>query len=102
MARQNQNDPVVEPTASPTPARSYSAGDIEKLHVLAYAAYLARKGGPGDELSDWLEAERLFLATTDRATGTPVSRSLPNQALPAGPSETKPPRKQQPGDSVAV
>lgn len=29
----------------------------EQIRVRAYEIYLARNGGPGDELSDWFEAE---------------------------------------------
>ena len=29
----------------------------DQIRARAYEIYLARKGGPGDELSDWLKAE---------------------------------------------
>lgn len=29
----------------------------EQIRARAYEIYLAREGGPGDELSDWLKAE---------------------------------------------
>lgn len=30
----------------------------EQIRERAYGIYLARNGGPGDELQDWLDAER--------------------------------------------
>lgn len=29
----------------------------DQIRALAYEIYMARQGGPGDELSDWLKAE---------------------------------------------
>ena len=38
-----------------------SAGDsprLEEIRIRAYEIYIERDGQPGDELSDWLQAER--------------------------------------------
>ena len=79
------------PKAEIVPPRGYSASEIEKIRELAYAAYSARLGGPGDALSDWLEAERMFQGTSRPVEDGPVSRSLPIQAIPAKPAAMKPP-----------
>jgi len=34
-----------------------SEPDQEQIRTRAYEIYLAREGGPGDELADWLQAE---------------------------------------------
>ncbi len=51
---------IVRKTASPTPAMSsINVEDyIDEVRARAMEIFHERAGGPGDELSDWLQAER--------------------------------------------
>lgn len=46
-----QGEPPARPPASDPATRA-------RIEARAYDLYLARKGGPGDAVSDWLRAER--------------------------------------------
>ena len=46
----------------------------DEIQLRAYEIFLARKGGPGDQLSDWLAAEReLNEASNQDAGATPTA-----------------------------
>ena len=57
-----QQNVETQPTSDPQgEAVETSAGNssrLEKIRIRAYEIYIARDGQPGDELSDWLQAER--------------------------------------------
>lgn len=104
MSTESSNARLNDPTASNAPPRCYTEKEMERIRELAYAAYSARLGGPGDALSDWLEAERMFLGATDKEAeaGAPVSKSLPIQSVPTRPAAAKPPRQPTSGKPVRV
>ena len=102
MAEKNQIGQLDETTAKDAKAHRYSASDLERIRELAYAAYSARLGGPGDALSDWLEAEQMFIATRNLVPDPPVSRSMPIQTIPTRQAEPRPPRRQRSGKATTV
>jgi hypothetical protein len=64
---------IVE-TSSPTPRKPRTAKSRptpEQIQLRAYEIYLERRGAPGNELQDWVQAERELLQKprkTARAT----------------------------------
>ena len=56
-----------DPEGRAQPAASGPDSLEDEIRVRAYYRYLEREGGPGDEISDWLEAEADVLGR--RATG---------------------------------
>jgi len=83
MARDDRKSKDAIPVPRPTPVRTLRAQDIERIRELAYACYSARLGGgPGDAMSDWLEAERMFLAAATPNTETASSKPPVTQAKP--------------------
>jgi len=58
----------------------------ERIRARAYEIYQARRGGPGDAISDWLQAEREL-----RASGQiPASEVEPRRITPASVIEVRP------------
>jgi len=102
MSQENQNFPVNGPTDGAPRARTYTPWEIEKIREMAFAAYSARQGGPGDANSDWLEAERMFLATCDADAAPIVTRVLPAKAMPARPKEAGSRGQRDPGKPIGV
>lgn len=49
-------------TAAPRKTKSPIVLDERMVRERAYQIYLRRRGGPGDALSDWKQAERELLA----------------------------------------
>jgi len=41
---------------------SQKSPTIEEIRTRAYEIFIARAGGPGDEVQDWLQAERELLS----------------------------------------
>jgi hypothetical protein len=63
MTSKGKRNATLEPNASPIqpPAEDFSANQTpshEEIRQRAYEIYLERNGDPGDELDDWLRAER--------------------------------------------
>lgn len=56
------------------PQQALQSPNIEAIRMRAYEKYCSRHGGPGDELSDWLSAERELLANGQPATPGKVIR----------------------------
>ena len=102
MSQENRTVPVNGLTDGAPQARKYTPWEIEKIREMAFAAYSARQGGPGDANTDWLEAERMFLATCDAETAPIVTRALPAKAMPARPKEAGSRGLRDPGKSVGV
>ncbi len=42
---------------------------IEKIRTRAYELFIERRGGPGDEMSDWLKAEAEICAQDGQQNG---------------------------------
>lgn len=51
----------------------------DQIQVRAYELYLARNGGPGDELSDWVSAEQELMETANPKDSAP---ELPATMVP--------------------
>jgi len=51
---ENKTQPLLPRVAS----RSTSVPTLEQIRARAYQKYCARDGVPGDQIADWLEAER--------------------------------------------
>jgi len=52
---------MTEATDSPVPRKSRTAKKAptqEEIQLRAYEIYLERRGAPGNELEDWVQAER--------------------------------------------
>ena len=47
---------------APLPVQSTRQPTVEEIRRRAFEIYCARRGGPGDAASDWLEAERQLRA----------------------------------------
>ncbi|MBI3001433.1 MAG: DUF2934 domain-containing protein [Deltaproteobacteria bacterium] len=71
-----------ETVDSPMPARSAVAGTSlrERIAKKAYEIYERRGGQPGDEVADWLEAERLVQAETKAENQAPKNQSVRKRA----------------------
>jgi len=50
---------VVKSASKPIPTE-------EQIRLRAYQIYLARNGGPGDAMSDWIQAERELMEEMSR------------------------------------
>ena len=48
----------VAPNATRKPRAAKSAPTLEQIQARAYEIYLERRGAPGNQLEDWLRAER--------------------------------------------
>ena len=48
----------VVPRATRKPRAARSAPTLEQIQVRAYEIYLERRGAPGNQIEDWLRAER--------------------------------------------
>jgi len=55
--------------ATPPKGRLHSP-TREQIRQRAHEIHKARGGGPGQELDDWLQAEREFVAEQERAVGS--------------------------------
>jgi hypothetical protein len=49
---------VAKPRATKAPARAATMLTDAEIAARAYEIFAARKGAPGDPVSDWLQAER--------------------------------------------
>lgn len=56
----------------------------ERIRRRAFEVFLARAGGPGDALSDWLEAERQVHAAESRRSRDDARASQRGETLLAG------------------
>jgi hypothetical protein len=50
--------PAVTPPSDASASNGNGVPSVELIRVRAYEVFLARAGAPGDEVSDWLIAER--------------------------------------------
>jgi hypothetical protein len=72
-ARTAGKPPTTTPQAVPTPRTCTAAKSApltpsdEEIRRRAYEIFLARNGGPGDALDDWIRAERELRAETGTA-----------------------------------
>jgi hypothetical protein len=48
----------VTPSAASKPRAAKSAPTLEQIQARAYEIYLERRGAPGNQIEDWLRAER--------------------------------------------
>ena len=48
----------VAPSAARKPRAEKSAPTLEQIQARAYEIYLERRGAPGNQIEDWLRAER--------------------------------------------
>jgi hypothetical protein len=69
----------VAPSAAGKPRAANSAPRLEQIQARAYEIYLERRGAPGNQIEDWLRAER------ELASGGPTkprksSRTAKSQA----------------------
>jgi hypothetical protein len=51
----------VAPSATRKPRITKTAPTLEQIQVRAYEIYLERQGAPGNQIEDWLRAERELL-----------------------------------------
>ena len=51
----------VAPRAARKPRITKTAPTLEQIQVRAYEIYLERQGAPGNQIEDWLQAERELL-----------------------------------------
>lgn len=61
MSSKSKGQETQATSGSQMEAVKASAGEslrIEEIRIRAYQIYMERDGQPGDELSDWLQAER--------------------------------------------
>lgn len=93
--------PTNNPAKSVRPARRNDSGPDgsrvtdgiagERLHDRirhrAFELFLARCGGPGDPLSDWLEAERQVRSAEIRQGGEDLKAAERGEAMLAGESD---------------
>jgi hypothetical protein len=68
---------VHNPSTAPARSKAIDPTLTDQIRKRAFEIYLARRGGPGDALSDWLRAEREIRAT---APVVAESRSTRSQA----------------------
>jgi Protein of unknown function (DUF2934) len=52
----------VAPSATRKPRAAKSASTLEQIQARAYEIYLERRGAPGNQIEDWLRAERELAA----------------------------------------
>lgn len=84
-ARSNKKQKESDETMERALAAPLSAAELQvRINARAHEVFLARNGGPGDELSDWLTAERevcgSLLAMTSAADETdPVPTTAPKR-----------------------
>lgn len=64
----------VAPSAARKPRAAKSAPTLEQIQARAYEIYLERRGAPGNQIEDWLRAER------ELASGGPAKPSQENLA----------------------
>ena len=69
----------VAPPARPGPQTAQTHPTPEEIRFRAYEIYLERRGAPGDELQDWLQAERDLL----HKSAEPARRGGPARAAKA-------------------
>ena len=69
----NDETPVLAIEQSSEVGR-HGSDDVDEIRRQAYALYLSRGGGDGNDLSDWLEAERIVRLRRDGA-GASADRS---------------------------
>jgi hypothetical protein len=50
--------PIASPPSTASASNGNGAPSLESIRLRAYEVFLARAGAPGDEVSDWLIAER--------------------------------------------
>jgi hypothetical protein len=50
--------PIATPPSTASASNGNGVPSVELIRVRAYEVFLARAGAPGDEVSDWLIAER--------------------------------------------
>lgn len=81
------DQPVRSNRRAEQPARGASSPSVgeaslhERIRRRAFEVFLARAGGPGDALSDWLEAERQVHAADIRRSRDDLRASQRGEAL---------------------
>jgi Protein of unknown function (DUF2934) len=69
----------VAPSATRKPRATKSAATLEQIQARAYEIYLERRGAPGNQIEDWLRAERELAsdgpAKPRKSSRTPKSRA---------------------------
>ncbi len=53
----------VAPPATRKPRSTKAVATLEQIQLRAYEIFLERRGAPGSEVEDWLQAEREFAGT---------------------------------------
>ena len=69
----------VAPSAARKPQAAKSAPTLEQIQARAYEIYLERRGAPGNQIEDWLRAER-ELASGGPAKPRTSGRTAKSQA----------------------
>jgi len=54
----------VAPRTTRKPRESKDTPTLEQIQLRAYEIFLERRGAPGNQIEDWLQAERELAATT--------------------------------------
>jgi hypothetical protein len=69
----------VAPRAARKTRTTKTAPTLEQIQVRAYEIYLQRQGAPGNQIEDWLQAERELLEGSPnkprKTTRTPKSKA---------------------------
>ena len=69
----------VAPSAARKPRAAKSAPTLEQIQARAYEIYLERRGAPGNQIEDWLRAERELaaggLTKARKSSGAPKSQA---------------------------
>jgi Protein of unknown function (DUF2934) len=69
----------VAPRATRKPRASKVTPTLEQIQLRAYEIFLARRGAPGNQIEDWLQAER-ELAATSQPKARKAARSPKSEA----------------------
>jgi DUF2934 family protein len=69
---------------SPVPFASAPTAD-EQIRMRAYELYRERGGRVGDDMADWLQAEREYLERTPKPTADPTGHGVSESAPDARP-----------------
>jgi Protein of unknown function (DUF2934) len=70
--------PETMEVSSPTPRKPRSAKSRptpDQIQLRAYEIYLERCGAPGNELQDWVQAERELIQKPRKSTGVTKSKA---------------------------
>jgi hypothetical protein len=80
MELKAKRNEVLESRKGPVPSRpenispNHTSPGLEEIRLRAYEIHLERGGFPGNELDDWLQAERELQHATAKSTGISDAR----------------------------